>query len=318
MRVALEAAVEETIQATANLMTAEEFYSGKQTDFRIEFQNQMRNGTYLVDRREVTKDVVGKRLGSASPADGEKQDGYGDNRTVTYEVTKRLGFDGEPIVKIQNFAPFGIKVVSANITLVDPNNRFKTRMEAKQDASAKRAVSREKRLEEITGKLLAIAKGEREVAEKQAEMKVDQMSITTTAETDRKKMVIEANMRNQEAEIDRDTAEIKLARAEIDAKAKIVAADATAYEKKAILLADNALQIKVDAVVEMSRDWSQAFAVRKVPNTVFVGSGGTGGSGGAPVGNSMDASTFMQIMTMKAARDLDVDLSVATEKDSVQ
>ena len=315
MRTALEPAVQETIRATANLMTAEEYYSGKQTDFLNEFLVQLQDGIYLVDRKEVLKTDVRERMGGASPADGTEQDAYGDNKQVTYEVTKRRDFEGNFIVKEQVFASFGITVVSANVTNVDPNARFDSRMEAKQDASAARAVSREQRLEEEQKKLYVIAKGEREIAEKQAEMRVDQMSKTTIAETNRKEMVIKANSTKQQAAIEKDTAEIKLEQARIDAQAKKVAADATAYEKSAILLADNALQIKVDAIVEMNRDNAAAFAARKVPHTVFTGGGA---DGQVPTGNDMGPANFMNIMMMKAARDLDVNLSVATEKDSVQ
>jgi regulator of protease activity HflC (stomatin/prohibitin superfamily) len=315
MRVALEPAVQETIRATANLMTAEEYYSGKQTDFMNDFLVQLQEGIYLVDRREVLKTDIKSRKGGASPADGKEQDEYGDNQQVTYQVSKRIDIEGNPLVKQQVYARFGITVVSANITDVDPNDRFDARMEAQQDASAARAVSREQRLEEEQKKLFVIAKGERQIAEKQAEMRVDQMSKTTVAETNRKEAVIKANATKQKARIDMETAQIKLEQAIIDAEAKTVAADATAYEKAAILAADNALQIKVDAIVEMNRDNAAAFAARKVPHTVFAGGGA---DGSVPTGNDMGPANFMNIMMMKAARDLDVDLSVATEKDSGQ
>ena len=118
-------------------------------------------------------------------------------------------------------------------------------------------------------RLLAIAKGEREVAERQAAAKVEQIQRTTDAETDKQLALTEARKRQEQADIDRQTAGIRLAQAKIDAEARTVAADAAAYEKKAILLADNALQQKLDAYVKAQSYWADAFAKRQVPTQVF-------------------------------------------------
>ena len=81
-------------------------------------------------------------------------------------------------------------------------------------------------------------------------------------------------------------------------------ADAAAYEKTAILEADNALAQKLAAYVEVQKVWAEAFANRKVPTTVF----------GAPeggVGTDGDISRFIDLLTMQAATGLSVDPSIA-------
>ena len=65
-----------------------------------------------------------------------------------------------------------------------PNTKFIKRMQLKQQASADRAIAREQRVQEEEQRLLAIARGEREVAQRQAKAKVDQIQKTTEAETD--------------------------------------------------------------------------------------------------------------------------------------
>jgi len=79
--------------------------------------------------------------------------------------------------------------------------------------------------------ILAIARGDREVAERQAAMKVDQVEATTKAETRKKETLIEAKRRKQEAEIQEETSKILLSKAKIDAEAVMVAAKRLNYER---------------------------------------------------------------------------------------
>ena len=63
--------------------------------------------------------------------------------------------------------------------------RVKKRKRLRQQAAADRAIAREQRIQEEEQRLLAIAKGEREVAERQAQAKVRQIEQTTNAETEK-------------------------------------------------------------------------------------------------------------------------------------
>ena len=66
------------------------------------------------------------------------------------------------------------------------------------------------------------------------------------------------------------------------------------------MAADGALQQKLDAWVKSQEFWANAHATRKVPATVFGGGSGTG--------SSTDTAAFMQLMTVQAAKALNVDL----------
>jgi hypothetical protein len=178
-------------------------------------------------------------------------------------------------------------------------------MQLKQKASADRAIAREQRIQEEEQKLLAEAKGEREVAEKKAAALVAQIEQTTNAETKKQLAITAANQQKESAEIDKERSEILLEKARIDAQAVEVAADAEAYRKREVLKADNALAQKLDAWVEINKAYAEAFAKRPVPTTVF------GGSTGESFAQGSDVQNFLQLMTVKAAKDLDVDTSVA-------
>lgn len=314
LRTALIPAFKETLQATGSLMSAEAYYSGGRTEFNTEFERQMQNGIYLVRRIEhVLKDETAQAVASANAALATDQSKYGEDTKVVFEVEKILGPDGLPKRKPQSFNRYGIQVVDARVTDVKPNAKFVERMQLKQKASADRAIAREQRVQEEEQRLLAIAKGEREVAERQASAKVEQIQKTTDAETTKQLAITAASQRKAEAEIDRDTSKVKLEQAKIDAQAVKVAADAEAYQKEAVLSADNALAQKLAAEIEIQRTWSEALAKRNVPGTVFNMGGGTGD--GPSIGSDLEFRAFMQMLTMDAAKRLnytrDIDKKVS-------
>ena len=172
LRVALIPAFQETLQATASLMSAEDYYSGGRTEFINEFENQMQNGVYVVKRMEVLRDSTKLQTGEADASAPTSQDAFGDQRKTVFVVEKRIDPEtGLPIRKEQKFTLYGITVHEARVTDMKPNQKFVSRMEQKQEASAMRAIAREQKVQEEEQRLLAIARGDREVAERQAAMK---------------------------------------------------------------------------------------------------------------------------------------------------
>ena len=308
LRTALIPAFKETLQATASLMSAEEYFAGARTEFASEFENQMANGIYLVHREEVpVYDHSNKRKGSANASKGEDQEDYGDAQKVVFKVVKVMKADGiTPIRKIQAFTNYGVSIIEARIPDMDPNPEFIERMKKKQKASADRAIARESRIQEEEQKLLAIAKGEREVAERQAIWKADQMEQTTKAETDKQLALTIASKLKEQAEIDKQTAQLLLDKKSIDAKAIIVLAEAEAKERKLKILADNGLKLKVDAMVQMNKDNADAFAKRAVPSTVVY----SGATAEGQLGSSSDMNTVVTSQMLKNLKALDLDIAV--------
>jgi len=297
LRTALLPAFKETLQANASLMAAEEYYAGGRTEFNSEFENQMSNGIFLVKREEVAVRSTRSTTGSANAALGSDQEAYGEDAKTVFLVKKVIDANGQPRRKSQRFNDFGITVVSALVTDMRPNQKFIERMQLKQKASADRAIAREQRVQEEEQRLLAIARGEREVAERQAQAKVEQIQKTTEAETEKQLTITGAEKLKAEAAISKETAEINLEKAKIEAQTQRTLADAEAYQKRVILEADNALAQKLEAEVRIQELWSDAFAKRRVPTNVFGG-----GQGGAPVGNDAETKAFMQMLTLDAAK----------------
>lgn len=298
LRTALIPAFKETLQANASLMSAEEYYSGGRTEFNNEFENQMTNGIYVVRREEENLAQLRRQKGTANVALGTEQEDFGDETRVSFVVNKVRDSDGQPLRKRQKFVDYGITVVDARITQMNPNQRFVERMQLKQKASADRAIAREQRIQEEEQRLLAISRGEREVAERQAKAKVEQIQATTEADTQKQLAITEAEKLQAQANIQRETAKINLEKAEIEAQTLRTLAEAEAYQKKVILQADNALAQKLDAEIQIQRIWAESFAKRAVPQYVF------GANGNTPTGSDSEARMFMQMLTMDAAKRL--------------
>ena len=249
--------------------------------------------------------------GRANAALGEDQEKFGGDLKTIFVVQKLLDETGQPRRKQQSFTKFAITVTSARVTDVNPNQKFKDRMALRQQAAADRAIAREQRIQEEEQKLLAVARGEREVAERQARAKVTQIERTTDAETEKQLAITAAEKEREAARIAKEQSEILLEKARIDAEAVQVAADAEAYAKEKILLADNALAQKLEAEVEIQKLWAEAFAKRNVPMYVF---GGGSGKDGAPVGSDDEAARLFQILTLQAAERLDYSRGIAAAK----
>ncbi|MCK4494691.1 MAG: hypothetical protein KAU26_11580, partial [Methylococcales bacterium] len=207
LRTALIPAFKETLQATGSLMSAEEYYSGGRTEFNNEFETQITTGLLVVRREERIVKTKQKISGSANASLGDQQKTYGNDSKMIYVVKKLLDKHGIPRRKKQKFGDYGVIVIDARITDLVPNSKFVERMQLKQKASADRAIAREQRIQEEEQRLLAIAKGEREVAERQAKAKVVQIQRTTEAETEKQLAITHALKLKAQSEIGKETAQ---------------------------------------------------------------------------------------------------------------
>lgn len=306
LRTTLIPAFQETLDANGSLMTAEEYFSGGRTNFNKDFEDQMANGIFIVHRIEE-REKAKQAEATADASRTTEQLPYGEDEQIVLRVEKVLDRNGQPIRKKQSYAVWGISVVESRITNVAPNAAFNERMTQKQDASARRAVARETRIEEEEQRLLAITQGERKAAEKQAEWKVDQIERTTKAETAKAEALINANRQLEQAEVEKQTAAIQLDRDQIRAQSVQVLADAAAYEREALIKADNALAMKLEAEQKIQGMWANAFANRKVPQSLWV----TGGDGeNLPVASNTELQQIQQLMTMLLADRLDYDRNI--------
>lgn len=299
----LRPAVTSSLDSVANLYTMEEYWSqGKRDEFKTEFENAVKKGRPAIDRTEVITPGVSyspNTAPSSSPnaADTAETGGPDSTRVVT---TKRLDKDGAEIRIPHEYIDYGIVISSAIVENLDPDNTFEDRIQERKEAASRRIIAREKRLEEEEQRLLAITKAEREIAQKQGEARVVQIEKTTNAETAKRLAVTASEQIREQAKITKETETINLDTARIQAENVKLTADASAYERTKLLEADNALQIKLNAEVDIQKVWADAYARRNVPGIVLGG----GGVGGAPTGSDSEVTQLMKLLTVDAARRL--------------
>lgn len=304
IRSALLPAIKETLQATASLMTADDYYAGARSEFAAEFENQLNDGLYLIKRREirVTRGIVPSQ--TAILQAGTEQGSFGQNTGSQYITEKVVDDKNVPVRKQQQFRRFGVEVVEARITHIDPNPQYRQRMVKVQQALAELAVARQNRLKEEEEKRLVTARGEKEVEAKRQETLRDQIARTTQAETEKQLAIINAERERSRAEIEKQTAELLLDKATTAAQATRISADAEAHAREATIKADGALQSKLDALIEINKAWAQAAAQAPVPSVMM------GGAASGAVGRQDELSQLMGVLATKAARDLALDMKM--------
>ena len=305
IKTALVPAIKETLQATASLMSADDYYAGARSEFAAEFENQLNDGLYLIKRKEIRGPRGHLPSQTAILQAGTEQGNFGDNNASQFVTEKVMDSKGIPVRKQQQFRKYGVEVVEARITNVDPNPQYKQRMVKVQQALAELAVARQNRLKEEEEKLLVTARGEKEVEARRQETLRDQIEQTTQAETEKQLAVINAEREKQRAEIEKQTAELLRDKASITAQATKITADAEAYARKAVIEADGALQPKLDALVQINKVWAEAASQAPVPGVMMGGSGN-----GASASRQDEIGQLMGILATKAARDLSLDMKV--------
>lgn len=299
---ALTPAIKETLQSTASLMSADDYFAGARSEFGSEFENQLRMGQYVTSRKEVQRKQTRNRDEGAKLVSGAGAENEETSRTM-FVTEKLLDSEGLPRRKHQQFIGMGVEVVEARITNIVPNGKYLERMQKVQDSLGELAIARQNRLKEEEAKLLVIAQGQKNVEEKRQSTLREQIEQTTKAETEKMLAIINADREREKAEIEKVTAALQLDKAKIDALSTKTLADAEAYAKEAVIKADGALDKKLDALVKINRDWADAASKAPVPSVMMGGSSdGTG--------RQNEMTQLMQVMAVKAAKDLQIDMNV--------
>ena len=306
----LKPAVTASLDSVSNMFTMEEYYSGgKRDQFKSEYKDAIEKGRAQVKQVSLNQagGVIRSRVAPSDDEVAQDTSEVGDTEVRRIIMEKVTDTSGNDIRIAHDFAEIGVTVASAILENLDPDDKYEEQINDRKAAASRRVVAREQRLEQEEQRLLAIQQGETDIAKRQAAAKVEQIEQTTNAETKKQLALIEAGRMKEEAEIARQTAEINLEKARIDAQAVTVAADAEAYAKEAILTADGALAQKLEAWVAAQTVWADAASKINVPATVIAG-GGDGGTAGNALGT---VDSFMQMLMIKTAKDLQVDPTIA-------
>lgn len=276
--------IRQSLNLTAGLMTSEEAYAERRSDYANWASDQIQNGRYQT--RLVTKEIQG--------IDGTTQE-----KRVPVQ---RIGPDGQFLYQDSPLTDYNLTVTGFQVTDWDFEKRtldqISSKREAEMEAIKLEAQARKAQSEQAQ----IIAQGKAEVERVRYEQLQVKERAIIEAEREKEVAVIAAERekeRNAELFL---AAEIDVQTAAEEKQAMTLRADGQAYAKKAVIEADGALQQKLDAYVATNKVWADAYANRKVPSFVMGGANGEG-----TPGSDTDAAAFQQMLNALIAKDLVLD-----------
>jgi regulator of protease activity HflC (stomatin/prohibitin superfamily) len=172
-----------------------------------------------------------------------------------------------------------------NLTLnniqYDPEVEEQIQLQQKAIMNVRIAMANAKKSEQDA--LTAVEKGKAEAAT--AKWEQEKVNAQTIAQADGERRA--ADLRAQAAKFYKDE--------------KLLTAEADAGYRKKIMEADNALEKRLDTYVKTQEVWANAMANAKHPLVPHIQTGSGNSNGNA-------ATTFMELLTSKAAKDLQLDM----------
>lgn len=263
----------ECLQSSAQLMSSEKHYGGGRAQMAQDFLDQLSSGVYLLSTNEQFV-----------------YDSLEKEKKRIYLTEKQIAKDGQVKRKQSSISEYGITVADAAITDVDYEDKIDQKLVKIIDAVTKAAISKQD-----------LMKAQQEALTAEAEGKKELVAIEYATKKDQTKQVVEAETKVRVAEQDKLQQKIAYEGAILEAKKIKELAEANAYAKRTEMQADGALEKKLKAYVEVQEKWADAFSKYTGNVVPQIQSGGTGGS-------TNGAVNFAEIMTMKAQRDLALDM----------
>lgn len=263
----------ECLQSSAQLMSSEKHYGGGRAQMAQDFMDQLKEGVYLLRTEEnIVYDSLEK----------EKKRVY--QTEIQYDKKTSA-----PKRKLSSIKEYGITVADAAITDVDYEEKVDSKLIKIIDAATKSAISKQELMTAQQQTLTAKAKGEQALVEIEYQQKQEQT-----------RQVVEAETKVKVAEQDRLQQKIAYEGSILEAKKIKEMADAQAYARMKIMKADGALEMKLNAQIEIQKVWADAFSKYQGAIVPQIQTGGSTNTNGA--------LNFMDIMTAKTARDFALDM----------
>lgn len=298
---------QESMRNSGRMFSAQEYIGGRGGDFENAVLDQIRNGIYLLD---VTEEKI---FSGQTDSVEEGVATIQQDQTIRVTVSIRRGSDGQEMRKDAEDHPlkkFEIQLVQANIQDVDPDVAFKEKLTEQREAAAQVSIERQLTRQEEERKKRIIAQGEAEKAEKKIELEKIQIEEVTAAETealkaeqDKTRMLTEATASKEVSEISRDQKAIELETAKLEAERIQTLAEAEAAGRRAIFEADNALEQRLEAWVQINQAYASALQNKQLVPTIVMGGGDDGGQ--------VSATDLISLLVAQTAKDLSVEIGAS-------
>lgn len=268
--------LEEQTKNTGYMFSAQDYISGAAQEFKQTLEEQLKGGSYQV-RKEELRDTIF--------TDPNDQGSRGIREiTTTYRVTKVVDRNGVPIRIPHEITDNGVLVSQVIVQDVEPEEKFRERLEAQRDESAKRQLAQQKTETAKAEQMKILAEGENAKASERVLKEKEQITQIIQHETDKK-------IEQQKLE----KAKIALETAEVEAKALRVTADAQAYMNQKLVSAGLTPQERANIEKEIAIGVARELKEVKLPE--YYISGGSGNTAGSS--SLLEALLGIEIMKNK-------------------
>jgi len=266
--------VTKSVYMTGPLMSSRESYAEKRADVITFISDQTLHGVYRTTHKSVK---------TTDPISGQEK---------TVDIVEPKFGEGPNGIEREEESPierFGLTGYNVTINAIDYDKAVENQIKQQQAAimAVQQAMVNAKKAEQDA---ITVAKqGEAESAKAKWAQEVLKATAVTQAEQEKEVATVAATQKKEVAALDLDTAKLSAQRTMALAKAE---ADA----KKLQLEANNALEQRLTAYVDVQKAWATAYgAQRQVPDIQMGGSS----SGGM-------SQSLVDLLMTKTARDLNV------------
>ncbi len=269
--------VREQLINTGYMFAAQNYISGEAQSFRQTFEEQLKEGTYAVNKLEVKDTIFNDiEMTQASRSIKEIQTSYKVEKILKNGIPKRIPHE---------LSENNIIVSQVIVDKIDLEATFKQRLEAQRDESAKRQLEQQKIETAKAEQQRVVAQGERDKAEERVNQEKEQVKALIAIETKLK-----------QEETNKKLAAIALETERLNAQKKKVTADAEAYEISRKVSAGITPEVKLQ--MELNRDVKVAAEISKIkfPETMIIGGDSKGGT---PLESLIGAAMAKQLQTTK-------------------
>lgn len=279
--------VDKAIYLTGPLMSSTESYAEKKGYLLSYVDDQVAHGVYRTRQKDIT---------SKDPITGVE-------RTVR-AVEIVMDDKGLPMRQERStLEHFGIKTFNFSIAQVEYDKKVEDAIQNQQRAmmEVQTSIANSKKAEQEA--ITVEAQGRAQAAKAKWDQEVVKATEVTKAEQQKQVAEMQAARQLEVAKLDTQTAEQ-------EKTAAILRAEGEAEASRKKLQANGALELKIEAYKSVNGMWSEAFAKVQQPLVPGFVMGGGGAGSASSVGS---AQAFMELMTAKAAKDLQLNINM-TEK----
>jgi hypothetical protein len=272
-------------KAAAPLMSASEHQSARKAEYQQTVERMLRNGLYKMRKIAVEKKDQTDETGEA---------------TTVYVTEIVLDDDGMEIIDQPSpLEEYNIQILQFSITETEYNPQTLEQFEAKLKSNLAAEQSKAEREQEVQERLMVIERGNREVAEIEAEANKRKMKEVTEGKM-RAEVALqakiqaetEANQKLEVARIKKDEAETEANQKLEVAKLNALAAEENAKAIRTLAAAEEDRIKKAGAITEQQRVLAEIAAKRdveiaqglskvNVPRVMVIGGGGENGETGS-------------------------------------